>query len=118
MAVLKLGGRKFDLGALTLDQLQQALPHIDASTPLTADGLAAIKRLLSIALQTPEEEIGKLPVTLEELWEAQKQIAEVSGLRPLLMRLEAEKAARRSPGTASTPGSQPTPAGTGQPSAV
>ena len=96
-----LGGKEFDLSALTFDQLETLTDDLVSANPLTAPGVKAIRRLLaaSIGAQVSAEDLGKLPVTLEELHLAWAALAETSGLRPLLTRLAVEAAASRSAGS-------------------
>lgn len=92
-------GREFTLPALTLDQLDELAETLQQANPLTPEGRQALRRVLSAALagQITPEELGHLPMGLDELFEAQVQLMEVSGLVPLLKRL-AERAASHSTG--------------------
>lgn len=91
---ITLGGRQFTLPALTLDQLQDLVEPLKNCDPLTKEGIGCIKQVLAVSLAgqlaDPLTEMGAMNITLEELWDAQQKLAEVSALRPLLDRL-AEK---------------------------
>lgn len=112
---ITLGGQDFILSSLTLDQLQSLTDDMKVCDPLSKEGIAAIRRVLAIALadQISAEDIGKLKTTVEELWLAQQELSEVSGLRPLLERL-AKRFASLSPGPTSTPPSVSIPGGNGK----
>lgn len=92
-----LGGREFMLRPFTLDQLQELGEDLQLMNPLLKDGLAAIRKCVLATVIEPlgNEEFGLLPVTLDELHLASTELAEASGLRPLIKRLAAERAARQ-----------------------
>lgn len=90
-----LGGREFTLRPLDLDQLQELGEDLQLMNPLLKDGVAAIRKCMLATMVEPisNEEFGKLPVTLDELHLASTELAEASGLRPLIKRLAAARAA-------------------------
>lgn len=103
---VKMGGKDFTLRPLTFDELQECIEDMGGATPYTKEGMTKLRSLMNYIFrdQAKPEEIGALSTSMDELFEVQERIAEVSGLRPLNDRLmkRAKEQAENSRGNNST----------------
>lgn len=94
---ITLGGETFTVSALTLDQLQEVAPQLDAigGAGGLAQKLGAVRDLIAVATGTKKETLGALKVSLPELFDAIAAVTKVTGLEELKNRAAAAKAPSR-----------------------
>lgn len=126
-AAITLGGESFPVRAFTLDELQLVIPHINtyqsasfagmgAMAAATGESIAAAMQVLALALRKTVEEVGKIPATAGEVFQAVNTISTVAGLVDLGERIAAAMRMGTSSGIGSTPSLSPTAPETGSPS--
>jgi len=114
-----LAGTDYPIRAFTLDELQEVVPLIRRYYEvIAAEGqgaaIAVAKDVLSKALR--RDDVGTLPATVDDLWQAISEIGRVSGLRALGERLAPAIPTPPVTGTASMPTSLSPGPETGTPS--
>lgn len=82
-ATIILAGESRAVRAPTLDQIQDMLPALEGlSGGTTADRLKSARRVVSIALEMEDAELGKLRASVAELVAAVPVILKLAGLQP------------------------------------
>jgi|GEM_PF-1875020 len=104
--VVILAGTDYPIRAFTLDELQEVVPLIRRYYEVIATegqgaAIAVAKDVLSKALR--RDDVGTLPATVDDLWQAMAEIGRVSGLRALGERLAPAIPTPPVTGTASIP---------------
>ncbi len=93
IAEISLGGDKHKVEALTLDELQDIIPSLEAATAAatSTERIAAMRIVVAQALRMTPEALGKCRMDLVDLADALATILTVTGLEELGKRAAARK---------------------------